>query len=315
MLPAEARPLCGLCVLSAWVGVAGSSQMPSAHPARAPGPRSPGGGVILTWRTHPPRVPARRSGFLCLEKAEAQRGRESPRDQPTRTRRSQAGALAPRAAGEGHSRAGGEARSLRACLAQPVCSAPLWPSRAIFGAGAGLPGPHPRPQPLATLPGPGHPRAPPHPPPTPESPGTVAGRAGGSLRSQPTPNPNSALSFRLGSPFPRGGTGPTRANEEEEGEMTKYPLSSRHLGGRIHQAPAPRPPPPVLGGRTHVHVSHWGRGPRACPCFSPHHSVTSRKNRNPFLNPGGGPRTLPRKARAALFPRSPRDPRAQPAIE
>lgn len=153
-----------LCVLPAWVGVAGSSQMPSPHPARAPGPRSPGGGVILTWRTHPPRVPARRSGFPCLEKAEAQRGRESPRHQPTRTRRSQAGALASWAAGEGHSRAGGEARSLSACLAQPVCSAPLWPSRAIFGAGAGLPGPHPRPQPLATLPGPGHPRAPPPPP-------------------------------------------------------------------------------------------------------------------------------------------------------
>ena len=152
-----------LCVLPAWVGVAGSSQMPSPHPARAPGPRSPGGGVILTWRTHPPCVPARRSGFPCLEKAEAQRGRESPRHQPTRTRRSQAGALASWAAGEGHSRAGGEARSLSACLAQPVCSAPLWPSRAIFGAGAGPPGPHPRPQPLATLPGPGHPRAPPTP--------------------------------------------------------------------------------------------------------------------------------------------------------
>ena len=143
---AEARPPCGLYVPSARVGVAGSSQTPGAHPARAPGPRSPGGGVILTWRTHPPRVPAWRSRFPCLEKAEAQRGRESPRDQPARTWWSQAGALAPRAAGEGHSGAEGEARSLSARLARPVCSMPLWPSRAIFGAGAGLPGPHPRPR-------------------------------------------------------------------------------------------------------------------------------------------------------------------------
>lgn len=95
----------------------------------------------------------------------------------------------------------------------------------------------------------------------------AAGRAGGSLRSQHTPDPSSALSFRLGSPFPRGGTGPTRATEEEEGEMTKYLLSSRHFGGRVHWTPPP--PPPASGGRTHVQVSHWGGGPPGLPLLLP----------------------------------------------
>ena len=94
--------------------------------------------------------------------------------------------------------------------------------------------------------------------------------------------------------------------------MTKYPLSSRHFGGRVHWIPPCPPSPPLqrqVGG--HTSRSHTGDvGPR--PTLAPPHivSVTSRRNRNPFLNPGGGPRTLLRKARAALFPRSPREPRA-----
>lgn len=51
--------------------------------------------------------------------------------------------------------------------------------------------------------------------------------------------------------------------------MTKYPLSSRHLGGRIHQAPAPAPPSPGVRREDTRPRLTLGRGPQACPCFSP----------------------------------------------
>ena len=139
-------------------GGAGSSQTPSPHPARDPGPHSPSGRAILTWRTHPPHV--RLEVVVPLPgKSGSSESQGEPTDQPARTRWSQAGAVAPWAAGEGPAwviaELGEPQRpSSPACLLR---AAVAFPSH-IWGRSS-APGPHPQPQPLATLPGPGHPRA------------------------------------------------------------------------------------------------------------------------------------------------------------
>lgn len=214
----------------------------------------------------------------------------------------------------GHSRVGGaSAPSGPACLLHAAVAFPshIWGRSRAAGAPPSASASGDAPRPWAPQSSDKHPS--PRQLPMPEPPGRSS-RQGRRLSALPAhPDLSSALSFRLGSPFPRGGTGPTRATEEEEGEMTKYLLSSRRFRGRVHWTLHPHPRRQAGGHTSRSHTGEVGPGPAPAP---PHtSSVTSRRNRNPFLNRDRGPRTLPRKARAVLFPRSPREPRAQPAIE
>ena len=139
--------MCSVCPLH---GGMGGRQLPDTQPhrTRAPGPQT----VILTWSSHPPRVPGWRSQFSCMEKTEAQRGRETHRGHPARAWPGQVRILASQAGGEGpvwdtvklgeRHRAVPSAERLSACLVWAcLVRAAVASPQPYLGREPGYPGP------------------------------------------------------------------------------------------------------------------------------------------------------------------------------
>lgn len=84
--------------------------------------------------------------------------------------------------------------------------------------------------------------------------------------------------------------------------MTKCPLSSRHLGGRAHQAPAPRPGVRREDTRPRLTLGTWAPG---LPLLLPTPLRDLQEEQKPFPQPGRGPEDPPQKGQGCTVPPEP----------